>query len=185
MFKVHRLVIPLGLLFTMCLVSCVSPAQSRTFENENFSFTIPADWKTFEEIWNRPGVSGREYYGLGVQELVTIQHPPMQGKGKAFFAVASSRLQDGQDLESRFNQAYQLATPEIRDAVKQSFKQGDLSGYEITYSRPWGEGWWKFHDIWLERNREIYVLSLHASPDSFESYSDVLEQILESFKFKR
>lgn len=184
MFRVHRLVISLGFLLTMFLVGCVSPAKARTFENDTFSFTIPARWKTIEEVWNRPDSSGQEYYGLGVQELVTIQYPPIQGKGEAFFAVASSQLQDGQDLESRFNQAYRLAIPEIRDAVQQSFERGDLSGYEITYNRPWGEPWWKFRDIWLEKNNVIYVLSFHASPYSFENYNDIFEQILESFQFK-
>lgn len=184
MFRVHRLLISLGFLLTIFLVSCASPAKPRTFENDAFSFTIPAHWNTIEEIWNRPDSSAQEYYGLGVQELVAIQYPSIRGKGEAFFAVASSQLQDGQDLESRFNQAYQLVAAEIRDAVKQSFEHGDLSGYEITYNRPWGEGWWKFRDIWLEKDNVIYVLSFHASPNSFENYNDVFEQILESFQFK-
>ena len=184
MFRIPRLVISLGLLLTMLLAGCSFPTKSRTFENDAFSFTIPADWKTIEEVWNRSHSSGQEYYGLGLQELVTIQYPAIQGKGKAFFTVASSQVQDGQDLESRFNQAYQLATPEIQDAVKQSFEQGDLSGYEITYSRPWGEPWWKFRDIWLEKDNRIYVLSFHASPNSFETYNDTFEQILENFQFK-
>jgi len=59
-----------------------------------------------------------------------------------------------------------------------------LSGYEITYNRPWGEPWWKFQDIWLEKDNVIYVLSFHAPPTSFDTYNDVFEQILESFQFK-
>jgi hypothetical protein len=184
MFRVPRLVISLGFLLTMLLTSCISPTKSRTFENDAFTFTIPAHWKTIDEVWNRPDSSGQEYYGLGVQELVTIQYPTIPGKGKAFFAVASSQVQDGQDLESRFNQAYQMATPEIQDMVIQSFEQGNLSGYEITYNRPWGEPWWKFRDIWLENDNVIYVLSFHASPNSFETYNDTFDQILENFKFK-
>jgi hypothetical protein len=184
MFRIPRLVIVLGLLLTMLLASCIAPAKPRTFENDAFSFTIPADWKTSEEVWDRPHSSGQEYYGLGVQELVTIQYPTIPGKGKAFFAVASSQMQDGQDLESRFNQAYQNATPKIQDTVKQSFEQGGLSGYEISYNRPWGEPWWKFRDIWLEKDNVIYVLSFHAPPNSFETYNDTFEKILENFQFK-
>jgi hypothetical protein len=90
----------------------------------------------------------------------------------------------GQDLESRFTQAYQMAVPEIEDESKSLFEHGDLSGYEITYRRPWGEPWWQFHDIWLEKNSVIYLLSFYASPNSFETYSDTFDQILESFQFK-
>lgn len=184
MIGLPRLIIPLGFALTVLLTGCLSPAKSRTFENNAFSFAIPAHWKTMEEVWNRPDSSGQEYYGLGVQELVTVQYPTTPGNGKVFFAVASSQLQDGQDLESRFNQAYQMAIPEIEDEVKQPFEQDDLSGYEITYKRPWGEPWWKFRDIWLEKDNVIYVLSFHASPNSFDDYNDTIEQILESFQFK-
>jgi hypothetical protein len=184
MFRKNLLVILLGFLLTTFLPGCIFPAKSKTFENDIFSFTIPAHWNTTEEIWNIPDSSGQEYYGLGIQEIATIQYPTIQGKGKAFFAVASSQLQDGQDLESRFNQAYQLTTPEIQEAVKQYFEQGELSGYEITYNRPWGEPWWKFRDIWLVKSNVIYVLSFHASPYSFETYNDVFDEILESFQFK-
>jgi hypothetical protein len=98
--------------------------------------------------------------------------------------VASSPLADGQDLEARFTQAYQMAVPEIKDASKCLFQKGELSGYEITYRRPWGEPWWQFRDIWVEKNSMVYVFSFYASPDSFETYSDTYNQILESFQFK-
>jgi hypothetical protein len=184
MSKIHRVVISLAFLLGLSLACRLSPTKSHTFENDAFSFTIPSNWKTIEEVWNRPISSGQEYYGLGVQELVTLQYPAKPGQGRAFFSVASSPLEDGQDLESRFNQIYQIATPEIQNAVIQSFEQGDLSGYEITYKRPWGEPWWKFRDIWLVKNNVVYVLSFHASPDSFETYTDTFELLLESFQFK-
>lgn len=113
-----------------------------------------------------------------------IQYPPDQGKGRVFFVVASSPLAEGQDLESRFTQAYQMAVPEIENASQQLFERGELAGYEITYKRPWGEPWWQFRDVWLEKDGAIYVLSFYASPNSFESYTDTFDQILESFRFK-
>jgi len=137
-----------------------------------------------DEIWDRPTSPGKEYKGLGVQGIVTIQYPPYQGKGKAFFAVAASPMVSGQDLESRFTQAYLMAVPEIEDETKSMFERGELSGFQITYRRPWGEPWWQFSDIWLERNSVIYVLSFYASPNSFDTYSDTFNQILESIQFK-
>ncbi len=168
----------------MTLACRLTPTEARTFENEKIAFTIPADWQTMEEIWDRPATLEKDYKGLGVQEIVTIQYPPKQAQGKVFFVVASSPMAGGQDLESRFVQAYEMAVPKIEDASKHLFEQDELSGYEITYRRPWGEPWWQFRDIWLEKNSVIYVLSFYASPNSFETYSGTFDQILESFQFK-
>lgn len=184
MIRMTHPVIPLGSVLIILLSACLFSAKSQIFENDAFSFTILANWKTSAEVWNRPHLSGQEYYGLGIQELVTIQFPTDPGKGKAFFSVASSPLQEGQDLKSRLNQAYQMATPKIKDEAIQSYRQGDLSGYEIIYSRPWGEPWWKFRDIWLEKGDMIYVLCLHTTPNSFDLYNETFEQILAGFQFK-
>ncbi len=162
----------------------IVPIEARPYENEVFSFTIPTGWRTSEEVWNRPIPPEKDYYGLGVQEIITIQNPPEPGQGNAFFAVASSPLASGEDLESRFTRAYQTAIPEIEDASKQPFEQGTLSGYEITYKRPWGEPWWQFYDIWLEKDAVIYVLSFHTAPNTFADHTDTFDQILESFRFR-
>lgn len=98
--------------------------------------------------------------------------------------MASSPLAEGESLESRFAQAYEGAVPEIRDAVQRPFEQGELSGYEMTYLRPWGEPWRQFRDIWVERDGVVYVLSFHTDPGDFESYSGTFQEILESFRFR-
>ena len=171
-------------LFIPCLSCSLFPAKERTFENERFAFTIPSGWKTMQEIWDLPAVQENEYYGLGVQEIVMIQYPPQQGKGNVFFGAASSPLADGETLESRFTAAYESPLPEIEDAERQPYELNGLSGYEITYRRPWGEPWWKFRDIWLEKDGVIYVLSFHSSPGSFDGHSELFQEILDSFYFK-
>lgn len=184
MSRMPRFIRWLGLVMVLVLSGCLFPAKSRTYENEAFSFTIPANWKTSEEVWNRSDLSGQDYYGLGVQEIVTIQYPTQPGKGKAFFSVAASRRQEGQDLESRIHQVYQTAMPEIKDETIRTYQLGELSGYEVIYLRPWGEPWWKFRDIWLEKGDVIYVLSFHTTPNSFDTNNETFEQILAGFQFK-
>lgn len=164
-----------GLLTILLLTGCRPSGRARVFEHEAFTFEIPAGWKTSAS-------SGGEYKGLGVQEIVTIQYPAR--RGKAFFTVASSPLAEGESLESRFARAYEGAVPEIVDAVQRPFERGELSGYEITYRRPWGEPWWQFRDIWLEKGGVVYVLSFRTSPYAFEEYSETFQQILESFRFR-
>ncbi len=157
--------------------------EERIFEHEKFSFTIPSGWKTHEEVWERPMPADDDYYGLGLTTLITIQTPPGKGEGRAFFSIASSPLAGGVDLEGRFNMAYENPMPEIKDASRQAYERDGLSGFEITYDRPWGEPWWRFHDIWLEKDAVIYMLSFQSSPYSFDSFADQFDKIVDSFKF--
>lgn len=181
--KIHLLLV-FGFFLLLSLGCDLVTPQARSYETEAVTFTIPAGWQTMEEVWDRPATPDKDYYGLGVQELVMIQYPPEQGAGKVFFAVASAPLADGEDLETRFTQAYARAVPEIEEVSRQAYQLGELSGYEITYRRPWGEPWWNFRDIWLEKDGVIYVLSLHATPNSFETYTDTFDEIVASVMIK-
>ena len=158
--------------------------EARTFENDFLSFTIPAGWGTKEEVWERPLDLTEDLFGLGVREIISIQHPPVQGLVGGRFTLASSTLTSGEDLESRFTKTYESPYITFKNVSKQLFKQGTLSGYEITYTRPIGEPWWQFHDIWLENEGLVYVLSFHTLTNGFETYADTFDQILHSFHFK-
>jgi hypothetical protein len=156
------------------------------FENEKFTFTIPAGWQTMEELWKQPQKPGMEYYALGVEELIMITSARVQADGpySVYFAVASSPLAGGTDLETRFDQTYDRIIPELREVSQQKFDNGTLSGLTITYQRPWGEPWWQFQDVWVEKDAVIYVLSFHAAPNNLERYQDDIDLILNSFSFK-
>jgi len=160
--------------------------SSRPFENDQFSFTIPAGWQTMEELWDRPPEPGRDYYALGIEEIIMITNAQLQVDGpySSYFAVASSPLAGGTDLETRFHQTYDPLIPELREVSQQKFDNGTLSGLEITYQRPWGEPWWQFHDLWVEKDAVIYVLSFHDAPNDFEQHQDEFDLILDSFSFK-
>jgi hypothetical protein len=170
-----------GCLLGVILACRFLPPQAQTkevntYENDAFSFTIPAGWQMAQ--------FGGNYYGLGVEEIVAIQNRPLAIKSDAFFSVATSPLAGGADLEFRFTQAYETADPEIKEVSKQVFKRGTLAGYEIIYTRPWGEPWWKFHDIWLEKDAVIYVLSFHTPLNAFDNDPAIFDQIIDSFRFK-
>lgn len=166
---------------TVHFVETASPppptsSKETVFETDAFRFTVPAGWGITQ--------NGRDYYNLGLTKVVMIHDHARLTDSGAFFAVATSPLAGGVGLEERFTQAYQAPVPEIVEISRQPFERGGLSGYEILYKRPWGEPWWQFHDIWLEKDAVIYVLSFHASPFSFEKYAAINEQIVDSFSFK-
>ncbi len=116
--------------------------------------------------------------------MITSAKVKADGLYSAYFAVASSPLAGGPDLNTRFQQTYDPLIPDLREVSQTTFDNDSLSGLEITYQRPWGEPWWQFRDIWLEKDAVIYVLSFHGSPTDFEKYQDDLNLILQSFEFK-
>lgn len=173
-----RKIIPiLCFIVLLFVLGCrLSSPKERVFETETFRFTIPAGWGETQ--------SGRDYYNLGLTEVIMIHDQSRLTDSKAFFAVATSPLAGGMGLEERFTQAYQTTVPEIAEISRQPFAHGGLSGYEMIYKRPWGEPWWQFRDIWLEKNAVIYVLSFHTTPNSFEEKGAIFDRILNSFSFK-
>lgn len=176
----------LFLLLTACLLVTISscrPAGPRVYENETFGLTVPAGWETYEDTWGREMPPGQDYYGLGVNTVFTMQSPPGKGKGKLFFSVASAPLEDGETLADRFERAYADPVPEIKNVVKGPYSRGGLTGFQINYSRPWGEPWWRFNDIWIEKDGAAYVLSFHTTPGGYDSAVEVMEQIVGSFYF--
>ena len=173
------------LIVTLILLSqSCQPAGPRAYESEAFGLTVPAGWETYADTWGSEMPAGRDYYGLGVNWVFTMQHPAGKGKGKAFFSVATAALEDGETLAERFERGYADPMPEIEDVVKGPYSRGGLSGLTINYRRPWGEPWWRFNDIWLEKDGVVYVLSFHTYPGSYDSSVELMDQIVDSFYVK-
>jgi|YNPBryantNP2012_1023418.scaffolds.fasta_scaffold01527_9 hypothetical protein len=165
-----------GVLLIVMIECVLSPSRETVFETERFRFTVPAGWGITQ--------NGRAFYNLGLTEVVMIHDHARLADSSIFFAVATSPLAGGAGLEERFTRAYQTTEPKIVEISRQPFARGGLSGYEIIYKRPWGEPWWQFRDIWLEKDGVIYVLSFHTSPFSFAEHQPINDQIVDSFSFK-
>ncbi len=180
--SISLVIIGLLLASIACQVINRNEQKERIFDGNNFSFTIPAGWKTTEEVWGKPMPEDRDYYGLGVTEKITIQYPPEKGKGKAFFSVAMGELEPGENLESRVQQVYEDPVTEIKDLTLQEIAVNEKVAYEAIYSRPWGEPWWKFRDIWVEHDNKLYLLSYHSMPENFSDYIETSNGIIDSFK---
>lgn len=169
----------------LILTACSSSdLDQNLYETDEFTFAIPDNWKTMQQVWGDDAVSGQEYKDLGVNEIITIQYPDGKGKGKVFFTVASAQLEPGENLETFISSVYQSTSPEIEEASQSNYDNGDLTGYEWVYKRPWGEPYWKFRDVWLEKDGSIYLLSFRSSPNSFDSNMELSNTILKSFQLK-
>ncbi len=169
--------------FILATLSCslLSPDKKNeeqgVFENDAFRFTIPAGWGM--------ALYGGDYNDLNVETVVTVYDNPIMFWSKALFTVATSPL-DG-DLLTHFRQTYENIelqnTPTI-EGKSQAFERGALSGLEIFYTYPYGEKIYSYHDIWLEKDGFVYVLSFSTWPSEFKNYTEEFDCILDSFQFK-
>ena len=126
----------------------------------------------------------RDYYRLGVQEVVTVTSVHKQGESGAYFTIATAPRLNGQSLEDVYRNAYVPALDTFRDVQENPVTVDGKTGFEIMYRRPWGEPWWQFRDIWVEADDMIIVLSFHALPGSFSGYQEDFEEIINGFAFK-
>jgi len=71
----------------------------------------------------------------------------------------------------------------MRNVSKTAATVSEMPALVMSYERPWGEPWWQFRDLWLEKDKTIYVLSFHCLGTA-EKYQGELELILNSFRLK-
>jgi len=149
--------------------------EERLYEEDAFSFTIPAGW----------GMTPRdsEFFDLGMQEQFVLHNARLITDSGAFFTLSTAPLAEGEDLESRIASAYAVQMTGIEDLAQQPYERDGLSGYEATYRRPWGEPWWQFRDVWFEKDGTSYLLSFMSSPNTFDRNAEIFDAILESFHF--
>ncbi len=154
------------------------------YSKHGIGFTIPAGWRIILETADLTAQPDNDYYGLGVKPYIVIEQSSQTGPGSLYFTIAISPLAEGETLESRYNQAYEGAIPEPEKITEQVIDLNNTSGYEIKYERPWGEPWWKFDDVWMEKEGLIYVLSFRGSPSSFNSTMETRNLLIASFHFE-
>ncbi len=180
-----KMLFPLAVTFALTLGCALSgPSGPQTYQGENFSFQYPESWQTMAELWEDRYQPGREYYQLGVNEIIMVTSVREQGGSGVWFAVASTPLAGTIDLEFVARQTYKPIMDDLQDYSESRVTIAGVDGFEVSYRRPWGEPWWQFRDIWLANNSELYVLSFHAYPSGFETYQEDMDFILSGFAFK-
>ena len=170
------------ILFLMgTILACKAVEKSRIYEDPAFSFQFPAGWQLMSELWDQHKLE-ESYYGLGTRELVMITSVRKRGESGAWFAVAAAPIPADSSLDEVFTRAYAPITGSLQDITQQTVNINGLPGLEMRYRRPWGEPWWQFRDIWLEKDGTAYLLSIHAL--NLDDYAADMEQILNSFALK-
>ena len=169
------------LMLIFVALACRNSTAPRLYDHPEFTFTYPVHWHLMSEVFPQYE-TGRDYYRLGVREIVMVTSVQKAGQSGAYFAVASAPLPEALDLETFQRQCYQPFAEGLGDVSEQTVMIHDSPAVEVTYTRPWGEAWWQFRDLWLERDGIAYLLSFHAL--SLADYQQEMDAILDSFSFK-
>ena len=178
--------IGLAILTSVIILGCAISGSSgpTVYNDSSFSFQYPKTWQTMTDLWGDRYQPGQEYYQLGVNEIIMVTSVQKQGESGAWFAVASTPLAGTIDLESVAREAYAPFMDTLQDYAERNTTVAGAEGFEVAYKRPWGEPWWQFRDIWLMKDSVLYVLSFHTYPNSFDSFQEDFEFILNSFAWK-
>jgi hypothetical protein len=116
------------------LVACQF-ASSGTYDHADFSFDLPDEWQLMSALWPNYQ-SGRDYYRLGVTEIVMVTIVKKQGQAGAYFAVASTPKPADASLEDLFHATYAQISEEIQDVSENPIVVGGVPGLEIYHRRP-------------------------------------------------
>lgn len=167
-------------LFTATL-ACIRSIQNRSVNHAEFRFDVPTGWQEMSELWGTHRLQ-EDFYGLGAQELVALTSVQKKGEFGVWFSVAKKPLA-GESLAKLVETTCAEAVPEVAN-VQQSERELDgQAAIAVRYQRPWGEPWWEFYDVWVEKDGFAYLLSFHAL--SLEGYQSDIDLILQSFSFQR
>jgi hypothetical protein len=161
------------------LIKETTPPPS--YDHPNFDFSIPSNWQLMSDLWQDYQVR-QDYYGLGLEEIVTFTSAQKQGEMGAYFSVAAIQIPQGSSLEKQYHLSYDRFLNEFRELAETESSLHDMTGLEISYRRPWGEPWWEFRDLWFEKDGSAYLLSFHAF--DLTDYQEDMDFILASFNFK-
>jgi hypothetical protein len=148
------------------------------YKNELFSFTEPDGWE-FKDGSSSTGINAWNYYNLNLNILVEIR-----SKEKLPFITISSReMPVGSTLQKEFTDTYAGALPEIKEIETSQTTVDGRNSIEKRYDRPWGEPWYYFEDIWLEKYGVIYVISYQSHLNPTATDLDIFEKMLNGIHF--
>ncbi len=161
-------------------LACAYGRQDRTFEHSEFRFEIPSGWQQMAELWGSYELQ-KDYYKLGVEELAALTSVRKRGEFGIWFSVAKKPL-GGEALETVVQNTYSPLLSQVADFTQSTAQVAGQTAIALRYRRPWGEPWWEFYDLWVEKDGFAYLLSFHAG--SLDQYRAEIDLIRESFSFQ-
>jgi len=164
----------------LAALACARGTSNRSFSHVEFRFEYPSNWQTMAELWGTYELQ-KDYYGLGAEELIALTSVQKKGEAGVWFSVAKKPLM-GIALSELGESLYAQAVPVVAQLQQSTITLAGQPAIAFRYRRPWGEPWWEFYDLWVEKNGVAYLLSFHAY--SLEGYQAEIDLILKSFSFQ-
>lgn len=143
----------------------------KRWENEEFSFDYPGDWRTLYEIWGQEA-------DIGVADTGTAT--PWE-KYLTSVRIETQALPEGSTLEAVFEES----DPQAERVISEGTTTVDgVVAYERVYEKFHGEPLRKIREVWLEKGGTIYVIHCWSTPGHFDEALADFDLIVGSFRVK-
>jgi len=147
------------------------PSATKQWEDEDFSFDYPGDWRTLAEIWGQGA-------DIGVADPGTAT--PWE-RYLTSVRIEERVLPPGATVEEVFNAADPQAERVVSEGV--TTVNGRVA-YERVYEKYHGEPLRKIREVWLEEGGAIYVIHCWSTPGHFDEAQTDFDLIIGSFRVK-
>ena len=145
------------------------PEANKHWEDDEFSFDYPGDWRTLEEIW-------------GQEADIGVADP---GTATPWEKYLTSVRIDEQALppDSTLEEVFEGTDPQAEGEVSQGTSVVDgVLAYERVYEKFHGEPLRKIKEVWLEKGGSIYVIHCWSTPGHFDEAQTDFDLIVGSFR---
>jgi|GEM_PF-522014 len=177
----YRWVSPLALAALAC---SQAGQQARRFESEEISFDYPPGWQTIDQVF--PGQDLGQDRRFNAQEIAIVVDPDSSTPWEKYTVAVhllKKTLPPNASLEELFHQTYAEMPPPLDEVSESRTTLGALPALEKVYRQPLGEPWIQLRDLWVERERGIYILSCQAFPADFDKLQADFATITDSLAF--
>ena len=147
------------------------PGPDKHWENEEFSFDYPGDWRTLSEIWGQEA-------DIGVADPGTAT--PWE-KYLTSVRIEEQALPPGSTLEAVFEETDPQAESEISEGTT---TVDGMVAYERVYEKFHGEPLRKIREVWLEKGDTIYIIHCWSTPGHYDEAQADFDLIVGSFRVK-
>lgn len=148
----------------------LSEINFSTYENDSYGieFEYPSYWSSTEKKEN---------------QIVGFSNP----EGTVSFLVFSAEIEGSWDLETRATAAINNAKQKLSDFNLIKRNRTTFNGFnasEVIYSGVTSGYNVKFKQIYILKDRKVYIINYAASQSSYDNSLPIAQKMIDSFKFK-
>ncbi len=170
-----------------CLMGLTPPPPEKAiktipYQGDGFSFNYPADWVTFDRIWENkpyqhdPYLDADELWGAADLSTKT----PWE-KYTTSVRVLKKKYEFAGSFRDEFERVYAKMPSPVEWKFEREITVNGRTALEKGYKRPHGEPWYEICDIWIDTAPCIFIISYRAIPSQYRKGFMAFQLLYKSF----